>query len=366
MRDHPKDVSAATRVDRLHFDALREEMGPQLLGRRQFSLATVTPEERWNDWLRVNDRIVLEAAAFPVEKFLVDVPEPTDAQLAAFVEQTDDLGNKYKYLEREPQPDFLGSMELPSRHPGFAVPRKIDAQYIRADYDKFLTKVENEITDEEIAKYYEDNKDPLFIKADTGLIDDTPKADESGSTDAAATQSDATEAAKTEEAADTSGAGQTEGQAPPESGATQPPAGAGSGETAPPQGNQSSLERASERSPFRLAAFLQDAGSTAPADTSASATTAPAAGAAPPTPSADAPSDTAPTGETTAAPTTTPAVIAPAAAKPKEFQPLEEVRDEIRRRQGAGHKQLIDLIEIDGELNASSRSILPPCSTPAG
>ena len=103
-------------------DALRDEMlARNYLASNQFSLATVTPEERWKDWLRVNDRIVLEAAAIPVEKFLVDVTEPTDAELTAFVEKTDDFGTKYK--DRESQPDFLpGGMELPSRHPGFRDP----------------------------------------------------------------------------------------------------------------------------------------------------------------------------------------------------------------------------------------------------
>ena len=193
------------------------------------------------------------------------------------------------------------------------------------------------------------------------MIDDASKADESGNTGAAATPSDTTDGTKTEDAAGAAGASQTDGQSPPASDTTQPPAGAGSGDATPSQGNQSSLGHASERSPFRLAAFLQDAGSTAPADTgtapadaSASATTAPAAGAAVPTPPADAPSGTTPADETTAAPTTTPAASAPAAAKPKEFQPLEEVRDEIRRQLAEQRvtKQLIDLMaKLDGELN---------------
>ena len=56
--------------------------------------------------------------------------------------------------------------------PGFKIPRKIDVQFINANYDSFLAKAEEKITDEEIAKYYEDNKD-LFVKADTGLLEDT-------------------------------------------------------------------------------------------------------------------------------------------------------------------------------------------------
>ena len=86
-------------------DALRDEMlAHNFLTSYQFSLATVTPEERWQDWLKSNDRIALEVAPFPAETFLVDVPEPTDAELLAFVQPPDNPD--IDYLKRDPQPDF--------------------------------------------------------------------------------------------------------------------------------------------------------------------------------------------------------------------------------------------------------------------
>ncbi len=313
-------------------DALRDELlARNFITSYQFSLATVTPEERWKDWLQSNDRIVLEAAPFPAEKFLVDVPEPTDAELAAFVEPTEE--RKYSLLEREPQPDARFGMELPSPTPGFATPRKIDVQYIEANYDKFLAKVENEITDVEITKFYDEHKDPLFIKLDTGRIDEAKKAEEPSGTDG--------------EQKDAAGAGKTDEKTPPATDTPQPPAEAGRGDAGQPDGKSSSSNRGVTKSPFRLAAFQQEPGATAPAatgtpppPTSDATSTAPAAGAAPATPPAAG-------AATTAEP--------PAPEKPKEFQPLDEVRDEIRRQLASERvaKQLIDLMEkIDGEVNA--------------
>ncbi|HEX2476957.1 MAG TPA: hypothetical protein VHK01_19545, partial [Lacipirellulaceae bacterium] len=151
-------------------DAIREEMlARNYLTSHFYAFDTATPEQRYEDWLRVNDRIVVEAAPVPAESFLVNVPEPSPTELAGYFEE---------HRQREPGPSVLvfpggGRMEFPSPTPGFRIPRKIDVQFIEANYDEYLAKVEAQVTEEEIAKYYEANKDPLFIKADTDLIDDT-------------------------------------------------------------------------------------------------------------------------------------------------------------------------------------------------
>ena len=151
--------------------ALREEMLAQnYMNSNRYAFMTVTPEQRWKDWLRVNDRVIVEAAAFPAEDFMVDVKEPTDAELQAFFEKKDADGVAYK--DREASPVLVAGTELPSEIPGFKIPRKIDLDYIEANYDSFLAKAEEKVTEEEIAKYYEDHKDPMFIKADTGLMED--------------------------------------------------------------------------------------------------------------------------------------------------------------------------------------------------
>jgi hypothetical protein len=140
-------------------DALREEMlARNYLASYTFALDTVTPEQRYSDWLRANDRVVVEAAALPAEAFVVDVKDPTEAELTTFYEQ---------YKNREAVPERVGGLEFPSPTPGFAKPRKVELQFLRADFNQFLEKVEDEVTDAEIEKFYEDNKDPYFITADS-------------------------------------------------------------------------------------------------------------------------------------------------------------------------------------------------------
>ncbi len=155
-------------------DALREEMlARNYLSSYYYALETEMPESRWRDWLRVNDRVVIEAAAVPAESLLVDVKDPTDEELTAFF-------NEYK--DREPTPDRDWGVELPSPDPAFAIPRKVATQYLLADYNQFLAKVEDEVTEDEIQKYYDENKDPLFIRAESILSEPGdllgPKAEE--------------------------------------------------------------------------------------------------------------------------------------------------------------------------------------------
>ena len=122
-----------------------------ILASYNYAFETELPEDRWRDWLRVNDRVVVEAVAVPAESLMADVKEPTDAELVAFF-------NEYK--DREPMPDRDWGVELPSPNPAFKIPQKVATQYLLADFNQFLTKVEDEVTDAEIEKFYEDNKDP--------------------------------------------------------------------------------------------------------------------------------------------------------------------------------------------------------------
>ncbi len=165
-------------------DALREQMlAHNYRISHEFAFETVTPEQRWKAWRRVNDRVVVEAAAVPAEIYLADVKEPTDAELTAFFD---------KYKEREAVPDFYGNTEMPSATPGFRIPRKIDLQFIEANYEEFLAKAEAKITDEEVAKYYEDHKD-LFPKMNVGLKEDTAPNKDAPNTNAPATKTDTKE-----------------------------------------------------------------------------------------------------------------------------------------------------------------------------
>jgi hypothetical protein len=333
-----------------------------------YSFDTVTPDQRYKDWLAVNDRIIIEAAAIPVDSFKIDVPEPTEAELTKFFDE---------HKNRDPQPDLIGQTEYPSPTPGFRIPRKVDVQYIQAEYDQLLANAENEVTDEEIAKYYDENKD-LFIKADSGLIDDSPENQQTDSADEAATEpgadapapennSEATEPGAAEDSNSQTSPGELNEPAAEENPTPQTPP---STEGAPADGDQSSR---TGRSLFRLAAFLQEAQSLDAtgddAAESAPATETPAANDSTAAEGAESASNTTDSAATESPASTTPATPGtdaaaaspPAVDEPKQYQPLEEVRDLIRREL-AGQKvneQLSGLMnEIQTQLNGEFNKYL--------
>lgn len=390
--------------------ALREEMlARNFVNSGQYSYETVTPEQRWRDWLRVNDRVIVEAAAIPTDKFLGDVKEPTDAELQAFFD---------KYKDQEPSPELAyGTTELPASKPGFKIPRKIDVQYIEANFESFVAKAEPTITDPEISEFYEKNKETMFPKLDTGLMEDTgakkepaapenpatpganeappagenkpaegaaPSADSNKPAGEAVPPSDAPKAPEGEAKPATDGAAAPSDQPP----AATPPADAPKSDAQPAEGKQSSLHNRASKRVFHLTAF-QDASKEEPATTepaadnptppaappaeaASKATETPATPAAPATPatateapatappaSSEVPAAATPAAtEVPAAPGAPATPAAPAVKKPKEFQPLSEVKDQIRRHlaEQKVREQLTKLCsEIEGQLQGDYR-----------
>lgn len=358
------------------FAALREELvADYYMASYSFAMVSVMPQQRWQDWLRVNDRVVIEAAAFPADEFLARVPEPTPTELSEYY----DL-----YKESEPRPHMVDNTELPSPTPGFKIPRKVDVQYVRADFNQLLEKIKAEFTAEEIQKFYDDNKDPYFIKPDTSLIDEkAEETTEEGSAGEQATQESGD--AKEEGGAERSESGEVGGQtaAAGESGAAgeeqpttqssgedrQTPSGE-DGAATPAEDDRSISSRTSGPDVFRLAAFAQEESGTAggdddDTDAAASAFTgavqADAADENQPIVSAEQPAgDAAQTGGGTETPDGEAGQAVadqPAAeAKPIEFQPLDEVRDKIRELLATPKvNQRLDelVIQLQGELMAA-------------
>ncbi|MGD9634964.1 MAG: hypothetical protein AB7G28_04055 [Pirellulales bacterium] len=296
------------------FDALRQEMlARNFLASYAFALQTELPEDRWRDWLRVNDRVTLEAVAVPAKSLLVDVKEPTDAELLTFF-------NEYK--EREPMPDLNWGVELPSPDPAFRVPQRVAVQYLMADYNQFLAKAEDEVTDAEIEKFYADNKETMFQSAGSLLGDAgdlTGATDKKDETKAEETKPSETKDASSEAPAkdDTKSGDESKTEPAPNDGSNQ-----------------------LQASPFRLVAFQDETPST-PAGGDA---TAPAAEAG-----AAAATDSASPDAVSSAPTT----------EAKTYQPLDEVRDEIRRliAETKVTQQLTDLMSaLETRLNESYTS----------
>lgn len=291
-------------------EALREEMlARNFLTSYMYAFQTELPEDRWRDWLRVNDRVVVEAVPITSESLLPDVKEPTEAELAAFF-------NEFK--DREPMPDRDWGIELPSPDPAFKIPQKVATQYVMADFNQFLTKVEDEVTDAEIEEFYEKNKDPYFIRAESVLSEPGDLMEQSPAEKPSA-----------------------ESTPPAETPAATPPADPSKAKPDTNEGSSRSVEN-----PFRLVAFQDTAApadkpAEAPADANKTAAESPAA-----TPTQSEPSAAPAAAATTEAP----------AEKPKVFQPLDEVRDQIRREiAGAKVAEQLDklMTDVEHELNDS-------------
>jgi len=124
---------------------LREEM---LAGYVQssFFISTfaTTPLEQWNLYQRVHRSLTAEVATLSVESFQKEVKEPSETELKHFFEE-----NKNRVYN----PDLPDS--------GFEIPTRFAFQIIDATpSEQFLAS----ITREEIEKYYEDNKETVFLR----------------------------------------------------------------------------------------------------------------------------------------------------------------------------------------------------------
>jgi hypothetical protein len=313
--------------------------------------AVVLPEQRWEDWRRVNERISLEAAKLPVEEFLDKVAEPTEAQLKALYEEF-----------KEADPDMMvsvGGREMPSPNPAFAVPRRVKLQYLLGSVAERTKKQLDSVTEADIADYYERNKRKEFTKSDmddSGFDLEAPPTDgpaagagttpADGAGGAASPAGGSSAPPATGEAAppatnSTPAAGGTAEPATPTTDGATPAAPSGATPASPAAATGDQSQSAPRRSPFRMTAL--QAAADAPASPPATdATTAPAATGAPASAAADAtPAAPATTGgETPAVPPADEAksgeepkdaTAAAAAAEAKvEYVPLEKVRDEIR------------------------------------
>ncbi len=121
--------------------------------------AGVMPEERWQDWKRINERISVEAAILPADKFVSEVPEPSEVELQQFY-------NQYKNRIAGIPESVMGA-RLPSPDPGFREPRRVRLQYLLGDLNDWTQKFLDKVTEEEIADYYDRNKRSQFVEMDS-------------------------------------------------------------------------------------------------------------------------------------------------------------------------------------------------------
>ncbi len=120
-------------------------------------LSGMTPEQRYDYYGRLHRKAVIQVLPVEVKDFVNKVPNPADSDLRALFE-------KYK--------EYINSPESPE--PGFKVPPKAKFQYFAAKLDDFANAEKPKVTDEEIKKYYDENKEQ-FRKPDESESNSTTK-----------------------------------------------------------------------------------------------------------------------------------------------------------------------------------------------
>lgn len=128
------------------FEALRTELAARtMLMLHQSAFNADPPGWQWDYFRRLEQRATVEAVPVVVETFAGDVPAPSESALRAFYE---------KYKNDLP--------EARSADPGFREPHRVRYEYLVAKRGLFEDEAAKEVTDEQIAEYYEKNKTSMF------------------------------------------------------------------------------------------------------------------------------------------------------------------------------------------------------------
>ena len=122
----------------------RHLLWEQSFERFSLSVNAVSPATRWDWYQRLFRQITVEAAAVSVDSLIDQVGEPSNSQLNALFE---------KYQTRRYDPTSMES--------GFIMPTELAFQYVIAEPTQELL---DSITEEEMLAYYEENKNPFFLK----------------------------------------------------------------------------------------------------------------------------------------------------------------------------------------------------------
>jgi hypothetical protein len=260
------------------FEALRAELiGRNMLFMFQTGFSGDPPGWRWDYFRRLGQAATVELVAVPVESVAGEVPTPSERDLRAFFE---------KYKNDLPDPR--------SEKPGFREPRRAKYEYLVAKRDVYEPEAAKEVTDAEIAAFYEKNKATMFrAKSDEGAAKDAG--------DKAGGAGDAKEVKAEEE--------------------KQPAAPAAGAEQAKPEAAAPKGAAIPSRS-IQTVAFRQPAAEATPAAADAKPADAKPADA---TPSDAKPAEAKPTEKagSESEPTSDTAI---------EFEPLEKVKDKIREQ----------------------------------
>ncbi len=304
------------------FDALRTEL--LAMQYYQFfisSLTDVPPAQRFDYYSRLNRQAKTELMPLAVVDFVNQVSDPSDAELKEYYE---------KYKNTYPDPT--------SPEPGFKKPKRASFQYFKGSLDSLTETLKDDVTDEEIAKYYEENKQQFPASGLNAPSTAAPAAETpaEAATPEPAAEEPAAETPEEKPASDAPSETPAETPSAEEPATEQPPveeapASEQPAEDTPPATEEKPAEEASSDSPqarreaprgvFRLASYQDE---NAPEETPAEEQ-----------PATEAPAQETPAEEKSAEskPQDPGDEIVPEPAVPDapQFRPLDEVKDEIRR-----------------------------------
>lgn len=302
------------------------------------NIRNVLPEQRWDDWRRINERVSLEVAEVDTSDFVKEVPDPKDTELRKFYEEYKNAIGHQSYL-------VMGT-ELPSANPGFKQPRRVKLNYLLGDVTAWSEKFKDSITEEEIADYYERNKRTQFVKSgDTPVFDESLFGTETKPEDESASAGEETSESTTAPADIETGTSENSATEPSSSGGDVSEDSVPVGEDEAPKDDESS---AVERSNFRLAAFQANDEKT---ETAADEIADDAAG------TEEAAGEPASAGD--AATVSETADTKTDEEKPVDYEPLDAVRDTIRNKL-ATDKAVVELKKVMDKIFGEMQSEYNP------
>ena len=122
------------------FDAIRAELRARGMFTLLLPRTVPLPSDDWTLYRELNQSADLSLVALPVEDFLDEAPEPTDAEVSALFE-------RYRDAPADPLTGL-----------GFRRPSQIELSYLKADRAAAAESVPAP-TDEEVRAYYEENRE---------------------------------------------------------------------------------------------------------------------------------------------------------------------------------------------------------------
>jgi len=128
------------------FEALRTVLAANRMERMFFGgLEGDPPGMLWDRFRRLEQEATVEVVPVVVESLAGSVPAPDEETLRSYF-------NRFRDALPEPR----------SPDPGFKTPRRISCAYLVAKRETIEAEAAKEVTDEQVRKFYDDNKDRLY------------------------------------------------------------------------------------------------------------------------------------------------------------------------------------------------------------